>query len=358
MLQRNIRAVVTAMGRILNGPLRRLLGRRAKGGGDINLALQGGGAHGAFTWGVLDALLEVDDLGIAGLSGASAGAVNAVALAAGWLDGGRAGARVKLAETWQAIAAAIPSIPPPLQMMPADLMLGLATRLMSPYQFNPLDVDPLRDALARLIDFARLRRHAPLALHIAATDVANGRPPVFGAGEITIEVVLASACLPHLRQAVRIGERHYWDGGYSANPPLLPLVFERGAADTLIVLVDPVHEPELPTSAPAIARHVGRLTFNAPLRRDIELIEQWRLLAGEGITLGGRRRRRLRRHRFHLIAGGESTRKFDSASRLYPDRHTIEQLRDAGRASARAWLDCHLASIGKTGTVDLAATFL
>jgi NTE family protein len=323
----------------------------------LNLALQGGGAHGAFTWGVLDSLLEIEDLRIDGISGASAGAINAVAIAAGLALDGRAGARNKLAEVWGSIADTVPALLAPLRVLPADVVLGVATRVVSPYQFNPFDLDPLRDVLARTIDFKRLRRAPHVQLHIAATDVADGRPRIFVTREISLEVVLASACLPHLRRAVRIGRRHYWDGGFSANPPLLPLVFERRAADTLIVLLDPLHDPELPTSAPAIARQVGRLTFNAPLRREVELIRQWRGLAAEGITLGGHRRRRLRHHRFHLIDGGEHTRSLEPASRLYPERRTLEALRDSGRTAARAWFERNFEALGQRATIDLAELF-
>ena len=324
----------------------------------LNLGLQGGGAHGAFTWGVLDALLEREDLAFDAVSGASAGALNAVALAAGLLEDGRAGARAKLAALWEAIAGAIPAALLPAAGLPGDAWLGIATRMMSPYQFNPFDVDPLRHVLSRTIDFEALRRHSPLQLYIAATDVADGKARLFGTAELSREVLLASTCLPHLRQAVRIGDRHYWDGGYSANPPVLPLVFERAAADTLIVLVDPIEQGQVPTSAAEIARRLGALAFNAPLRREIELIEHWRSLAGEGVTLGSRRQRRLRRHRFHLIEAGAATGDLTPASKLYPAWPLLERLRDLGRAAARTWIELHATALGSRSTVDLAMRFL
>jgi NTE family protein len=326
-------------------------GRRSP---SLNLALQGGGAHGAFTWGVLDALLERGHLAFDGVSGASAGAINAVAFAAGLMEDGPAGARVKLAEVWEAIAATVPPVP----ALPDEAMFGVMTRLVSPYDFNPFDFDPLRDALARTIDFAALRRHCPVHLYVAATDIADGRPRLFTAAEITRDVVLASICLPQLRRAIRIGERHYWDGGYSANPPLLPLVYEREAADTLIVLIDPPADPEVPTSAPAISRRLGRLVFNAPLRREIELIEGWRALANGGLTLGGGRRKRLRRHRFHLIEAGEATAALEPLSKLVPDWRLLERLRGSGRAAAQAWVERHGDTLGVRSSVDLAARFL
>jgi len=324
----------------------------------LNLGLQGGGAHGAFTWGVLDALLERDGLTFDGISGASAGAINAVALAAGLLEDGRAGARAKLAAVWQAIAGAVPAALLPAAGLPTDHWFGLAARMVSPYQFNPFDVDPLRHVLTETIDFEALRRHSPLHLYVAATDVADGKARLFATTELAREVLLASTCLPHLRQAVRIGDRHYWDGGYSANPPLLPLVLERAAADTLIVLLDSAEPAPVPTSASAIARRLGSLAFNAPLRREIEMIERWRALAGEGVTLGGRRQRRLRRHRFHLIEAGAATADLAPASKLYPVWPLLEKLRDRGRAAAIAWLDRHGGALGTRATVDLWARFL
>jgi NTE family protein len=324
----------------------------------LNLALQGGGAHGAFTWGVLDTLLECDDLAFDGISGASAGAINAVALAAGLMEGGRAGARAKLAAVWQAIAGTTPAALLPSTGLPTDAWLGIASRMMSPYQFNPFDVDPLRHVLTQTIDFEALRRHSPLHLYVAATDIADGKARLFTTAEISREVLLASTCLPHLRQAVRLGDRHYWDGGYSANPPVLPLVFERAAADTLIVLIDATEQAQVPTSASEIARRLGVLAFNAPLRREIELIEHWRALSSEGVTLGGRRQRRLRRHRFHLIEAGDATSDLAPASKLYPVWPLLEKLRDLGRAAASAWLGRHVGALGARSTVDLTARFL
>jgi NTE family protein len=331
--------------------------RNHRRGKPLNLGLQGGGAHGAFTWGVLDVLLEQEHLSFDGVSGASAGAINAIALAAGLLENGPAGARAKLAEVWEAIAATVPAVMP-VPGLPNETMLGLVTRVVSPYQFNPFDYDPLRDILTRTIDFAALQRHCPVQLYIAATDIADGKPRVFTALEIARDVVLASTCLPHLRQAIRIGERHYWDGGYSANPPILPLVLEREAADTLIVLVDSTEDPDLPTSASAITRRIGRLAFHAPLRREIEFVERWRELAGDGFTLGSRRLKRLRQHRFHLIEAGDATVGLEPVSKLVPERRMLEDLRDAGRRAGQAWVERHTDALGARSTVDLAARFL
>jgi len=323
----------------------------------LNLALQGGGAHGAFTWGVLDALLELEYLSFDGVTGASAGAINAVALAAGLMEDGRPGARAKLAAMWQAIAGTTPAVLLPAAGLPTDAWFGIATRLMSPYQFNPFDLNPLRQVLTESIDFDALRRHSPVNLYVSTTDVAHGKARLFVTEELSREVLLASACLPHLRQAVRIGDRHYWDGGYSANPPVLPLVFECAAADTLIVLIDPTELAQVPTSPAEIARRLGTLAFNAPLRREIEFIESWRALSSRGLALGGRQRR-LRRHRFHLIDAGAATGDLAPATKLYPVWPLLEKLRDLGHSAACAWLDRNAAALGTRSTVDLTARFL
>lgn len=332
----------------------------------INLALQGGGAHGAFTWGVLDRLLEDGRLRFDGISGTSAGAVNAVALAAGLTEGGPEGARTKLKEIWQAVSTFARYSP--LQPHPLDLrsptqnrdwssnhvFFDLMTRLVSPYQFNPLDFNPLRTVLEHSIDFKRLRRESPVLLHIAATDVASGRARIFHIHEITADAVLASACLPHLHQAVKVGRRHYWDGGYSANPPILPLVAGCGAADTLIVQINPGSEPELPTDAQEIFRRLNRITFNVPLRREIELIERCRTLAADGFAIGGQLRRRIKRHRFHHIEAAKYTRGLGHSSKLHPDWNLLCHLCDGGRAAADTWLKKHIAAIGRDSTIDLA----
>ena len=331
----------------------------------LNLALQGGGAHGAFTWGVLDRLLDEEDLEIAALAGASAGAVNAVLLAAGLAEGGREGAKAKLESFWDTLA----NMPGAVLASKAgdsggDLaapvspttLLALAARMLSPYQTNPLGLNPLRELLANLVDFERLRR-SPLRLHIAATEVANGNGRLFSTAEISLDVVLASACLPHYHHAVEVDGRHYWDGGYSANPPLLVLAADRRVGDTLLVQLMPTGRERLPTQADEIAEHVNNIVFVAPLRREIEQIaaarQRWdrRLL-----PLGAAAR--LARHRFHRIDAAEGLREARAGSRLIADRRTLARLRDRGRATADEWLSRHGAAIGRNATVDLVAEVL
>ena len=336
----------------------------------LNLALQGGGAHGAFTWGVLDRLLEDGRVAIASASGTSAGAMNAVSLAQGLMEGGPDLARERMGEFWRAVSETARYSP--LRAHPLDAAAGreghvsetrmvlfdLMTRLFSPYQLNPLDFNPLREVLERSIDFRRLRRNAPIALYIAATDVATGKPRVFRDSELSVDILLASACLPQLHRAVKVGRRHYWDGGFSANPAILPLVEAGLAEDTLIVQLDPAINAKVPKNARAIIARVNHLTFGAPLQREIETIARLREVAGEGWALGSRRRRRIRRHRFHHIAAGPAVRKLGSGSRLTPEWQVLCRLRDMGRASAQAWLNQNHDALGARSTVDLAARFL
>ncbi len=334
----------------------------------LNVALQGGGAHGAFTWGVLDRLLEDGRFDLVSASGTSAGAMNAVVLAGGMMEDGAPGGRAKLEDFWRAVAGAARTYNPgrqhPLDPRPAPdsttsmMLLDLMTRLVSPYQFNPLDFNPLREVLLDAIDFKRLRQESPIDLHIAATEVASGKVRIFETHEISVDAVLASACLPQLHQAVKIGRKHYWDGGYSANPPLLPLLRAGRAEDTLIVQIDPTKDPELPTSAQAIIARLNRIAFNGPLHREVELIEQIRHVANEGFAVGGTLRRRAKAHRFHHIAAGNLSRDLGRASRLNPDLKLLYKLRDRGRAAADAWLKRHYQEVGRESTVDLAAQFL
>jgi NTE family protein len=334
----------------------------------LNLALQGGGAHGAFTWGVLDRLLEDGRLKFRTVSGASAGAVNAVALAAGLAENGADGARAKLEAIWRGatdLAQFSPLRSPALAWLThsagwsiGNTILDLMTRLYSPNQFNPLGISPLRELLTRYIDFAAIAEECPVTLWLAATDVATGQARLFGTKEVTLDVVVASTSLPHLHQAVQIEERYYWDGGFSANPPLVPLVEGSDVDDTLIVQVNPDNDLAVPTSAAEIAARVNRLTFNAPLRQEVALIERCRALATDGLAFGGALRRRYLEHRFHLIAGASATLPLGEASKLTPTWGLVMRLRDAGRAAASEWLERYYESLGRRATVDLAAKFL
>lgn len=328
----------------------------------LNLALQGGGAHGAFTWGVLDRLLEDEGLDVAWVSATSAGAVNAVALAAGLADGGRQRAREKLREVWAGVVKAgvtdLMRLNPFLYSLTRSSAMSQMTSLMSPYEFNPMGFDPLRKLIAETIDFKAIRERAPLELMIAATEVATGRARLFRRHELTIDAVLASACLPTLHHAVVIDGVAYWDGGYSANPDLATLARESPVRDTLLVQLNPTYAPDLPTGAGEIAGHVNRLTFGAPLMRDVELIDALRREGGRGFGAGIRRRNAWARHRFHVIDAGRYTSGLKPETKLKPDWGLFTYLHGAGRTETHKWLDRHRADIGRRETVDLAQRFL
>ncbi len=328
----------------------------------LNLALQGGGAHGAFTWGVLDRLLEEPSIKFGWLSGTSAGAINATALAAGLAEDGPAGARAKLRAVWEAVIEA--GSPELLRFNP--FLLGLSRSqtmsqlgsMFSPYEFNPMGLDPLRTLIEAHIDFAKLRAVPDVDLLIAATDLATGRARLFRRHELTIEAVLASTCLPQLQHAVVIEGRAYWDGGFSANPDVLNLVRESPVGDTMLVLLNPIEKPERPRTARDIAAEVNRVTFSQPLLRDIAEITAIR-----GDRLGFFQRRNIRaeriaRHRFHMIEAGDHTATLGAETKMRPDRGLLMMLHKAGRDEAHRWIERNLASIGRRSTVDLGARFL
>ncbi|HUC62567.1 MAG TPA: patatin-like phospholipase family protein [Alphaproteobacteria bacterium] len=316
----------------------------------IALALQGGGAHGAFTWGVLDRLLAEPGLRLVAASGASAGALNAAVLASGLVEGGPDAARAKLSALWHrvsALARLIPRRPDPFEhVAPSwnaewafpNSALDLLMRFASPYQFNPLGLNPLRDVLVDLVDFERLRGRKALRLLIAATNVETSAGRIFANEELSPDVLLASACLPTLNQAVKLGDGYYWDGGFTANPPILPLV-ELGLADDLVLVrVNPTREEGVPTDPQAIRTRLSRIAFESPLKRELEIVERLGAMSGESDApdaLG----RRLRRLRLHTVADDATMARLDQSSRLQPDAALMRHLAEAGRAAAGRWLE-------------------
>jgi NTE family protein len=328
----------------------------------VNLALEGGGAHGAFTWGALDRLLEDRTLDIAWISATSAGAVNAVALASGLLEDGRNGARAKLRAVWEAVAkAGVPDLVrlnPWLASLSRSNALVQMAQLFSPYDFNPLGFDPLRKLLDDHIDFAGLRDSPGPELLIAATAVTTGRPRLFRRSEISVEAVLASACLPTLHHAVTIGDESYWDGGFSANPDLVTLGRESPVCDTLIVKLSAIDANGVPTSAREIAGRVNQITFMQPMLRDVEVIDAVRRHYSRWLRLHDAADARLARHRFHLIEAGRFTGALSPESKAKPDMELLTYLFRAGREETEKWLARHRDSIGREPTVDLAKRFL
>ncbi|WP_382322173.1 patatin-like phospholipase family protein [Hydrogenophaga sp. UC242_50] len=340
----------------------------------IDLALQGGGSHGAFTWGVLDRLLEDDTLEIAAVSGTSAGAMNAVALASGLMDGGREGAQRVLRQFWTRVAELSPFHR--LQTSPIGVLMGPATdwlapwlkpwteplqqaadafgHTLSPYQLNPLNLNPLRDILVETIDFDRARRCHKTQLFIAATQVRTGALRVFGQQELTADMVLASACLPLLFQAVEIEGEAYWDGGYAGNPTLLPLVNETRADDLLLVQINPTQRESVPTSARDILDRINEVTFNASLVKELRTLALLKQVIGEQRSPGSPALfQRVQRLRVHLIEGGDSLAALGAGSKTNTQWAFLSNLHAMGREAADRWLHAHRKDLGQRSTLDL-----
>lgn len=331
----------------------------------LTLALQGGGSHGAYTWGVLDRLLEDERIDIQALSGASAGAMNAVVLAHGWCEGGRKGARAALARFWEAVAQRTPfsqavedagAMSDGLQAGAALAWKAIAPwmRMLSPYQLNPFDVNPLREIVEAQIDFARLRAHSPIALYIATTRVATGTLRLFRDHELSADALLASACLPTLHHSIEIDGEAYWDGGLSANPPVFPLVFERRADDLMLVLLDPLPRTQIPRTRDEITERLTEISFSAALFTELQALAQAQDEAARSRFAFGRVDRRLRQLHLHLIDSKAYMSGLATLSKISTDAGFIAALRDEGRRSASAWLDANFDCLGTRSSFDLA----
>jgi len=325
----------------------------------IDLALQGGGSHGAFTWGVLDRLLEEPWLHIAAISGTSAGAMNAAVLADGWLEGGAEGARNALDRYWRRVSRAAAFSP--LQRSPLDRLMGrwtldtspvyvamdLASRLLSPYDLNPSGFNPLRRILAESIDFERLSR-SPIRLFITATSVRTGRGRIFRNGEITPDVLLASACLPTMFAAIEIDGEPYWDGGFAGNPTITPLVRESDAHDTILVQINPPERTEMPRTATDILNRLNEISFNSPLMKELRMIALLRQVADPG-TGEGARWAQMRTHRIR----SDMLAQFGASSKLNGEWDFVSMLRTEGRRAAGEFLDDCADDLGEHSTADL-----
>lgn len=343
--------------------------KTARGPHRINVALQGGGSHGAFQWGVLDRLLEDETIEIAAVTAASAGAMNAVALACGLEEGGRPGARDRLDKFWRQVnreggrnafgdmsiwtAAFNPSW---LKHTPFYRYAEQALLSMSPYDFNPFDLNPLKTALVETIDFERVRR-APIELFVSATSVRAGKSRVFGKPELREEVILASACLPQLFKAVEIDGEPYWDGGYLANPALWPLFYRDLPDDLLLVTVNPFRRADLPKTPAEIMDRLNEITFNAPLVAELRAIAFVQELIEEGLlTEAGRGR--YRHVLTHAITADEALADLSLESKFDTEWSFLTDLKARGRASAETWLSACAPHVGERSTVNLAARFL
>jgi NTE family protein len=321
----------------------------------LSLALQGGGAHGAFTWGVLDALLE-RGLAFAAVSGASAGAMNAIVLAQGTMQGGADGARSALQEFWQAIAERVPPLwhvpGDPPQLAPMGHAMLAWSRWFAPSQLNPLNLNPLRDVLSAQVDFERLRSTRGMALFISATEVARGRLRLVRRGEVSLDAVLASACLPSLAHPVLIDGQPHWDGAFSANPALWPLVREVQADDLMLVTLSPLGPSAQPSTADEIADRVREIAFTAPFLREARGLAE---LHADALARPWPRfgiDRRLARLRWHLIDADDTLADLHSHTRLVPDWAFLQRLRDAGRERVARWIEDSGPSLGTRSSFD------
>jgi NTE family protein len=333
----------------------------------INLALQGGGAHGAFTWGVLDYLLEDGRFTICGISGTSAGAMNAVMLADGLARGGPAEARKRLAEFWHAASDAgnLPGVQRtvidrlfsflPYETSPAQLWFNALSRFLSPYDLNPLNINPLRDLIERFVDFDAIRGCRTPQLYISATNVHTGHLRVFPPEKINADVVMASACLPFLFRAVEIDGVPYWDGGYMGNPAIFPLFRIRETEDVFIVQINPIERKMTPTSSQEIMNRINEITFNSSLIGELRAIEFVARLIDEGRLPHGTRPGQYRRIKLHRISLDDAFRKLSADSKLSSDYDFFTMLRNGGRRAARNFLQMHFDDIGRKSTVDLSA---
>lgn len=326
----------------------------------IDLALQGGGAHGAYTWGVLDRLLEEPNLVIEGISGTSAGSMNAAVLASAYARDGRHGARVALADFWKRVSSS--ATYSPFQRGPIDVIQGkwtldnspmfiafdLVSRFFSPYDLNPGALNPLRDILSECIDLDALKKTS-IKLFVTATNVRTGRGKVFRNQEITPDVLLASACLPTMFQAIEIDGEAYWDGGYTGNPTITPLVVECESSDTILVQINPVERAGTPRTAREILNRVNEVAFNATLMKELRMIALLQQVA----VSGNGESARWARMRIHRIASGKMV-ELGYSSKLNAEWPFLCSLRDEGRRNADLFLLQHGKDLNVRSSYDLS----
>lgn len=329
----------------------------------LNLALQGGGAHGAFTWGVLDALLRDRSIQFEGLSGSSAGAINVVVLADGWSKGGRDGARRALETFWSEVGKLIPAgmvtqgEGDALSLTPASKMLASWAALFSPSQLNPMGLNPLRDLLTGLVDFEQLRAESPFKLFVGTTQANTGKLRVFRETELTIDVLLASACLPRIHHPIEIDGEPYWDGGYAANPAVFPLFYECDSADILLVLLSPLARDTTPRTLTEIEERIAELSFSATFIREMQTFARAAEFASPTSATTGRLERKLQAVRFHMIEAGHLTSLQRAETRLLAHGPFLAHLHEQGIDRAMSWLATHSKAIGVRSTVDMRLWF-
>lgn len=325
----------------------------------LNLALQGGGAHGAFTWGVLDGLAGDARLDFEGLSGSSAGAMNAVLFAEGWRRGGRDGARHALDAFWKELGRQLPfelfvtGEGETTALSPASRLMMRWARQFSPTQINPQGRNPLRELLLEHVDFTALRSNCPFKLFIGATEVHTGKLRVFRETELSVDVMLATSCLPQLHHAVTIDGQTYWDGGYSANPAVYPLFYDCQAADVLLVLLSPLRHESQPRTVQEIERRALELSFSANFMREMRVFRDATAVARASWLSLGKLERRLRKMRFHMIDSQGIASMKRTETQLIAHAPFLEFLRQHGSERAGAWLGKHGDAVGRTASMSL-----
>lgn len=331
----------------------------------VNLALQGGGAHGAFTWGVLDRLLEDERLKIEAISGTSAGAMNAVAVAEGLMRNGAEGARECLHRFWKEVSDAARY--GPLQRAPIDVFMGnwsldhspgyifldFLSRLASPYELNPWKINPLKDILEKAVDFDLVRSCDKMKVFVSATDVETGRVRVFDRRQLTSDMVMASACLPYTFQAVEIEGVPYWDGGFMGNPVLFPLYDATDCRDVVIVQINPIERKGAPKTAPEILNRINEITFNGSLLKELRGVDFVRRLIEQG-KLSPEDYKEVN---VHIVEAQDQLRPLGASSKLNAEWAFLRHLFEVGRRATERWLNLHYDAIGERSTVDIRAMF-
>ena len=330
----------------------------------INLALQGGGAHGAFTWGVLEQLLLDGRLSFKTISGTSAGSMNAVVFAYGMLKGGPEKAIQLMEQFWRKISDSgrfagfaasntMDQFLGPMKMMAAGAFSGfdMISKYFSPYQLNPLGVNPLKDILLSLIDFDALRQSDAINLHISATDVLKSKLKIFTGAHVTVDAVLASACLPQLFQAVNIDGSYYWDGGFMGNPSLFPLTECEATKDILIVQIDPVFRDSVPRTPDSIADRLNEISFNSPLLVELRGLHLINTLMQQGHL--NEQSCGLRELHLHMVGDEKIMSGLHLESKFNPEWYMLSQLREAGKNATKKWLEVNFEHVGRKSTLDI-----
>lgn len=336
----------------------------------INLALQGGGAHGAFCWGVLDYLLEKNNLHFEGISATSAGAVNAVVLAQGLLHRDPEEARQTLDDFWKTISEhGIPyQFFNPYSMMqsltegdkfgleysPLYQSFDFMTKILSPYQFNPFNVNPLRKILEKKIDFAAINAHSKLKLFLCATNIETCKIRIFSNPQLSVDAVLASACLPFLFQSVEIEGEHFWDGGYIGNPPVYPIIYNCESHDVVIVHINPINRQGIPKTLTEILNRINEVSFNSSLMREMRAISFVSKLINDGIIDGNKMKKMF----IHSVRSDEEMVKHSVSSKMNTDWKFLTYLKEEGRKVAKVWLEENYDKIGNATSIDLNKEFL